>query len=157
MLLAVTTAGYLTSSFLSGRILRVLPIGSVLALSTAAAATALLGYALTPVWPVMVALGFLAGLGGGAIDAGLNAYGASHFSARTLNWLHAFFGLGTTAGPLIVTAVLGAGARMALELRGSRERSGAFSPHFFSDTGALAAGCRNCFGGRTTRESGSHP
>ena len=109
ILLGVTTAGYLTSSFLGGRILRVLPIGSVLALSTVAAATALLGYALTPVWPVMVALGFLAGLGGGAIDAGLNAYGASHFSARTLNWLHAFFGLGTTLGPLIVTAVLGAG------------------------------------------------
>ncbi len=109
ILLAVTTAGYLTSSFLSGRILRVLPIGSVLALSTAAAATALLGFALTPVWPAMVALGFLAGLGGGAIDAGLNAYGAAHFSARVLNWLHAFFGLGTTLGPLIVTAVLGAG------------------------------------------------
>ena len=109
ILLAFTTAGYLTSSFLSGRILRVLPIGSVLALSTAAAATALLGFAFTPVWPVMVVLGFLAGLGGGAIDAGLNAYGAGHFSARTLNWLHAFFGLGTTLGPLIVTATLGAG------------------------------------------------
>ncbi|MFO1062215.1 MAG: MFS transporter, partial [Dongiaceae bacterium] len=37
------------------------------------------------------------------------AYGATHFSARTLNWLHAFFGLGTTIGPLIVTSVLGAG------------------------------------------------
>ncbi len=109
VLLAFTTAGYLTSSFFAGRILRVLPIGSVLALSTAAAATALLGYALTPVWPVMVALGYLAGLGGGAVDAGLNAYGATHFSARVLNWLHAFFGLGTTLGPLIVTAVLGAG------------------------------------------------
>ncbi len=109
VLLAFTTAGYLTSSFFAGRILRVLPIGSVLALSTAAAATALLGYALTPFWPLMVMLGFLAGLGGGAVDAGLNAYGATHFSARVLNWLHAFFGLGTTLGPLIVTAVLGAG------------------------------------------------
>ncbi len=109
LLLAFSTAGYLTSSFLSGRILRVLPIGSVLALSTAAAATALLGYALTPFWPLMLVLGFLGGLGGGAVDAGLNAYGATHFNARILNWLHAFFGLGTTAGPLIVTAVLNAG------------------------------------------------
>ncbi len=109
LLLTFTTAGYLTSSFLSGRILQLLPIGTVLALSTAAAATALLGYALTPIWPIMVGLGFLAGLGGGAIDAGLNAYGATHFSARVLNWLHAFFGLGTTVGPLIVTAVLNAG------------------------------------------------
>lgn len=109
LLVAVQTAGYLTSSFFSGRLLRVLPIGTVLALSTLAAALALLGFALTPLWPLMLALGFLAGLGGGAIDAGLNAYGASHFSARTLNWLHAFFGLGTTLGPLIVTAVLNSG------------------------------------------------
>jgi len=109
LLLAFTTAGYLTSSFSAGRILRALPIGTVLALSTAAAATALLGFALTPAWPLMVVLGFLAGLGGGAVDAGLNAYGAANFSARTLNWLHAFFGLGTTLGPLIVTAVLSSG------------------------------------------------
>lgn len=109
LLAAFSTAGYLTSSFASGRLLRVMSIGMVLALSTAAAATALLGYALTPSWSLMVVLGFLAGLGGGAIDAGLNAYGATHFSARILNWLHAFFGLGTTVGPLIVTWVLSAG------------------------------------------------
>ncbi|WP_102125380.1 MFS transporter [Deinococcus planocerae] len=109
LLAAVQMAGYLTSSFLSGRILRALPIGTVLALSTLAAALALLGFALTPLWPLLLALGFLAGLGGGAVDAGLNAYGAAHFSARTLNWLHAFFGLGTTLGPLIVTAVLNSG------------------------------------------------
>lgn len=109
LLAAVQTAGYLTSSFLSGRLLRVMPIGTVLALSTLAAAAALLGFAVTPAWPLLLAFGFLAGLGGGAVDAGLNAYGARHFSARTLNWLHAFFGVGTTLGPLIVTAVLGSG------------------------------------------------
>ena len=109
LLVGFTTAGYLSSSFLSGSILRVLSIGTMLALSTAAAATALLGYALTPFWPLMLVFAFLAGLGGGAIDAGLNAYGAAHFSARTLNWLHAFFGVGTTLGPLIVTGVLNAG------------------------------------------------
>jgi fucose permease len=108
-LVAFQTLGYLTSSSLSGRILRVLPIGGVLALSTLGAALALLGFALTTHWPVLLACGFLAGLAGGAIDAGLNAYGARHFSARVLNWLHAFFGVGTTLGPLIVTAVLTSG------------------------------------------------
>ena len=109
LLVAFQTAGYLASSFSSGRILRVMAIGGVLALSTVAAAIALLGFAATPFWPLMLAFGFLAGLAGGAIDAGLNAYGATRFSARTLNWLHAFFGLGTTLGPLIVTAVLSSG------------------------------------------------
>lgn len=109
LIVALTTAGYLTSSFLAGAILKRLSIGMVLALSTAAAALALLGTGLAPVWPPVVLLAALAGLGGGAVDAGLNAYGARHFSARTLNWLHAFFGLGSTSGPLIVTTVLSAG------------------------------------------------
>jgi fucose permease len=108
-LVAFQTLGYLTSSSLSGRILRVLPIGGVLALSTLGAALALLGFALTTHWPVLLACGFVAGLAGGAVDAGLNAYGARHFSARVMNWLHAFFGVGTTLGPLIVTAVLTSG------------------------------------------------
>lgn len=108
LLVAITTAGYLIASFSSGAVLRRLPIGTVLSLSTFAAAIALLGFAFTPYWWLMLLLGFVAGLGGGAIDAGLNAYGAKHFTPRVLNWLHAFFGLGTTLGPLIVTAVLGA-------------------------------------------------
>lgn len=108
-LVALQTLGYLTSSSLSGRILRVLHIGHVLTLSTLAAALALLGFALTTSWTLLLAFGVIAGLAGGAIDAGLNAYGARHFSARILNWLHAFFGLGTTLGPLIVTAVLTSG------------------------------------------------
>ena len=108
-LVVFQTLGYLTSSSLSGRLLRVLPIGSVLALSTLAAALALLGFALATHWPLLLACGFVAGLAGGAVDAGLNAYGARHFSARVLNWLHAFFGVGTTLGPLIVTAVLTSG------------------------------------------------
>ena len=108
-LVAVQTLGYLTSSSLSGRLLRVLPIGSVLALSTLAAALALLGFAVSAYWPLLLGFGFVAGLAGGAVDAGLNAYGARHFSARVLNWLHAFFGVGTTLGPLIVTAVLTSG------------------------------------------------
>lgn len=109
LLVGFSTAGYLTSSFLSGWLLRAMPLGRVLWLSSAVAAAALLGYALTPRWAVLFPLSFLAGLGGGAVDAGLNAYGASHFSPRILNWLHAFFGLGTTLGPMIVTAVLAAG------------------------------------------------
>src|SRR5690606_29659316 len=32
-----------------------------------------------------------------------------HFSARVLNWLHASFGVGTTLGPLIATAVISSG------------------------------------------------
>ncbi len=105
-LLATFTGGYLVSGFMSGRVLARLGVGTLLALSGLATASSLLGYAAAPAWWLIVALGAVAGLGAGAIDAGLNTYVATHHSARTLNWLHAFFGLGATIGPLVMTTVL---------------------------------------------------
>lgn len=81
-------------------------VGSLLALSSLATATSLLGYALAPSWWVMVALGCLSGLGAGAIDAGLNTYVAIHHSPRTLNWLHACFGVGVAPIDLLLRACL---------------------------------------------------
>lgn len=107
-LLIMFTMGYLLSSFSSGWVLSRLNVGVLLALSCLATAISLLGYALTPWWWVMVTLGALSGLGAGAIDAGLNTYAATHFNPRTVNWLHAYYGIGATSGPLIMTSVLGA-------------------------------------------------
>src|SRR5919204_2389293 len=108
-LLVMFTTSYLLSSFSSGRLLAHINVGSLLALSCLATAASLIGYALAPQWPIMVALGVLSGLGAGAIDAGLNTFAATHFSARAVNWLHAFYGVGATLGPVIMTAVLSAG------------------------------------------------
>jgi MFS family permease len=69
LLMAITT-GYLTSSFLSGRILARLGVGGLLAASCALTGAGLIGYPLAPAWWIMVALGVVAGLGAGAIDAG---------------------------------------------------------------------------------------
>jgi fucose permease len=106
VLLVMFTMGYLLSSFSSGHLLTHINVGSLLALSCMATAASLLGYALTPQWSMMVVLGMLAGLGAGAIDAGLNTYAATHFSPRSVNWLHACYGVGATLGPLIMTSVL---------------------------------------------------
>lgn len=107
-LLVMFTAGYLASSFGSGRLLSLMSLGSLLALSCGATAVSLIGYALAPVWWVMVALGVIAGLGAGAIDAGLNTYAATQFSTRMVNWLHACYGVGAASGPAIMTGVLAA-------------------------------------------------
>jgi fucose permease len=108
-LLVMFTAGYLGSSFSSGHLLAHLHIGTLLSLSCLATALSLLGYALTPQWGIMVGLGLLSGLGAGAIDAAINTYAATHYSARTVNWLHACYGIGATGGPVIMTSVLSAG------------------------------------------------
>lgn len=105
-LLVMLTAGYLVSSFSSGRLLALMSIGTLLTLSCLATAVSLIGYALAPAWWVMVALGTVAGFGAGAIDAGLNTFAASQFSARMVNWLHACYGIGAATGPVIMTSVL---------------------------------------------------
>jgi fucose permease len=108
-MLAVGTAGYLTSSVAGGFTIARLGVGRLLTASTVIAASALTGYALSPSYVVLVCLAFLLGLGSGAVDSGLNAYAASAFGPRHMNWLHAFFGFGVALGPLIMTGVLQAG------------------------------------------------
>jgi fucose permease len=103
MLLTAAMAGYMTSSFLSGPVVTRMGVGRVLAASCAMTGVALIGYTLVPGWWMMVLLGVVAGLGAGAIDAGLNTYVAAHFSEGLMQWLHASWGIGITLGPIIMT------------------------------------------------------
>lgn len=107
-LLATFTFGYLVSSFSSGRLLSLMSVGTLLAASCLVTSVSMIGYALAPEWWVMVAIAALAGLGAGAIDAGLNTFAAAQFSARMVNWLHACYGIGAATGPMIMTSVLAA-------------------------------------------------
>lgn len=105
-LLFAAGSGYLLSSLLAGRFTRKLGVGPLLALSALSLTAACLGYAAAPAFAWLVALSAVAGLGSGAIDAGLNAHVSTHFSARHVNWLHACYSLGATIGPLIMTATV---------------------------------------------------
>lgn len=109
LLLTTFASGYFLSSAVSGRVIFRLGVGLALAGSCAVTGVSLLGYALAPAWPAMVGLGFVLGLGAGTIDAGLNTYAAVAHGPRVLNWMHAAFGLGAAAGPLVMTALLSSG------------------------------------------------
>ena len=106
MLLFAAVTGYMTSSFLSGALIARMGVGNMLAVSCALTGSALVGYTLVPSWWMMVLLGVVAGLGAGAIDAGLNTYVAAHFSEGLMQWLHASYGIGVTLGPIIMTIAL---------------------------------------------------
>ncbi|MGG5821164.1 MFS transporter [Falsiroseomonas sp. HW251] len=110
LLLAGLSAGYIVAGLTAGRIIETLGIGGVLAASVAATAVAALGQATAPPFAVFVACSVLAGLGGGAVDAALNAYSARHFAPRHLNWLHACWGIGATLGPGAAALLLARGA-----------------------------------------------
>ena len=106
MLLFASVTGYMTSSFLSGALISRMGVGSLLTVSCALTGSALVGYTLVPSWWMMVLLGVMAGLGAGAIDAGLNTYVAAHFGEGLMQWLHASYGIGITLGPIIMTIAL---------------------------------------------------
>lgn len=106
MLLSASVAGYLTSSFSSGPLIARWGVGRILAASCGMTGVALIGYTLVPLWWMLVLLGILAGLGAGAIDAGLNTYVAAHFGEGAMQWLHACYGIGVTLGPIIMTIAL---------------------------------------------------
>lgn len=103
LFLSTLVAGYMTSSFFSGALLARLGVGRLLAASCLLTGAALLGYTLVPQWWMMVVLGIFAGLGAGAIDAGLNTYVAAHFGEGLMQWLHASWGVGVTIGPILMT------------------------------------------------------
>ncbi|MFZ5518467.1 MAG: MFS transporter [Candidatus Zhuqueibacterota bacterium] len=103
MFLTAVVAGYMISSFFSGFLLSRVGVGRILAVSCCLTGVALIGYTFVPLWWMMVVLGVFAGLGAGAIDAGLNTYVATHFGEGLMQWLHASWGVGITLGPIIMT------------------------------------------------------
>lgn len=94
------------SSMFSAKILGKLGTPIVTALSTALTAVALLGFSFAPSIYWMIPLAIALGLGAGAIDAGLNNYVAMHFSARQMNFLHGFYGIGVTLSPYIMSLAI---------------------------------------------------
>lgn len=109
-LLAAAMVGYLASAAASGTLVARLGVGNILVLSSLVMALSSLGYALAPARPVALAAAVLAGLGGGAIDAGINTFAARRLPPRLVTWLHACYGVGAMLGPLLVTAVLASGS-----------------------------------------------
>lgn len=103
MILFTATIGYLTSSFFNGKLISRFGVGGVLAGSCLLTGFTLIGYSISPSWWLMVGLGLFAGLGAGAIDAGLNTYVAANFHEGLMQWLHASYGIGVTLSPLIMT------------------------------------------------------
>jgi fucose permease len=108
-LLAATSAGYIASSFNSGFLMARLGTAPLLTSSSVLIGVGALGYTLAPSWWTMVTFGLLLGLGNGLVDAGLNIFVARHYETRHMNWLHGFFGIGATLGPVVMNAILRAG------------------------------------------------
>ena len=85
-------------------------LARMLLLASITLTSALVIYALTTHWLVMVASGTLLGLGIGLIDAGINTYIANdQRNANLMGLLHGFYGIGAFLGPTVATTLLALG------------------------------------------------
>lgn len=103
LLFMAIAAGTIVSSLASGAVLKRFGTGKVTLVSCLMTAGALLGYALSPSVGWLFLFAIPLGLGAGSVDAGLNHYVAAHYKAHHMSWLHCFWGVGATLGPMIMT------------------------------------------------------
>ncbi|MGW9530839.1 MFS transporter [Paenibacillus terrae] len=99
----VVAGGTIVSSLVSGSIIERMGTGKVTLVSCFLTAGALLGFSFAPSLFWLVLLAIPLGLGGGAVDAALNQYVATHYKAYHMSWLHCFWGVGATMGPIIMS------------------------------------------------------
>lgn len=100
------SGGTIISSLMSAKVIKIFGTGKVTLISVAMTAGALLGFSYAPsfIWLCILALPL--GLGAGAVDSGLNNFVALHYKAQHMSWLHCFWGIGATSGPLIMALSL---------------------------------------------------
>jgi len=100
------TACSAASSLLAGGLVQRIGTGAVVAGSCLLTALGILGFSVAPSFAWLVALAVPLGLGAGAVDASLDHFVSAHYSSRHMNWLHGFWGVGATTGPLVMGVAL---------------------------------------------------
>ncbi len=113
----IVSGGTIASSLLSGVLIRRLGTGKLTLISVLMTALALLGYSLSKNYLWLCLFAVPLGLGAGAVDAALNDFVARKFAARHMNWLHSFWGVGATTGPLIMAFMLNQTGRWQMGYR----------------------------------------
>lgn len=107
ILSVIGSIGTIISSLFSGRLIHFLGTGKLLIFSVALTALALFGFSRADSIDYIYILALPLGFGAGAIDVALNNFVALHYKAKHMNWLHCFWGIGATFGPMIMALIIG--------------------------------------------------
>lgn len=102
----IISGGTIVSSLISGKLIKKLGTGKLTLISVFMTAVALFGFSISKNYLWLCIMAIPLGLGAGAVDSGLNNFVALHFSARHMSWLHCFWGVGATLGPIIMSAAI---------------------------------------------------
>ena len=93
-------------SFIAGKVIRKFGTPLVTLASTLLTVLGLLIMSFSPNIVVMMLGAVVLGYGAGVIDTALNNFVSLHYKAQHMNWLHAFWGVGVTISPLILSYFL---------------------------------------------------
>ena len=99
----IISGGTIISSLLSGKLINRFGTGKVTFVSVTMTAIALLGFSAAPSFIWLCIMSIPLGLGAGSVDAALNNFVALHYKAKHMSWLHCFWGIGATSGPIIMS------------------------------------------------------
>ena len=102
----IICGGTIISSLSADRVIRKFGTGIVTSLSVTLTMIALFGFSYSDSFVLLCIWAIPYGLGAGAVDAALNNYVALHYSSRHMSWLHAFWGVGVTISPNIMSMCL---------------------------------------------------
>lgn len=108
-LMSLTTVVSVLSSLTAVWLMKRCHAGIILTASALMTSAAMLGYSLAPGLAAVAAFTLLFGVGQGAVDTAVNAHMAKNYSSRHMNWIHGYWGVGATGGPLVFTAAFGLG------------------------------------------------
>jgi len=103
MMMAICTV---ISSLQAVRFTTKIGTGKLVLASVLLSVIGLIGFGFSHNFYLVILAALPLGFGAGAIDASVNDYVAVNFKAHHMNWLHAFWGVGATSGPIIMGVML---------------------------------------------------
>jgi len=102
----IITGGMAIAAILIGRTVRRFGTVAVITASVLITASGLMLFSFSNTFFFICLCAIPLGLGAGSIDASLNNYVALHYKARYMSWLHCFWGVGASIGPIIMSSFL---------------------------------------------------
>lgn len=99
----IMSSGMIISSFLGGKIIKRIGNGKMFFISMIMTAIAVICYGVFPTFNLLCLASLPLGLGLGALNMNSNHFLSLNYKPSHMNWMHGFWGIGATIGPLIMS------------------------------------------------------
>ena len=98
--------GTIISSLSYAKISKKIPTKVIVSVSILLTSIGLMLFSICPKYYLLFPIILVLGLGGGCIDSALNNYVTLHYSSSAISFLHSFWGIGTTIGPILLGIII---------------------------------------------------